>query len=204
MAKSKGIRPKLTPKADDLVTMITETVDNSSLADLHDIRKIVSRNIYTTDKTDRDAIRLVLDKVDDYIANLKPSDVTSGDPATATSFLTEAKKLWRQASQGDVIEQTIQKAKDKSGPLLNDFDEQLRKSFQKLRDNSRGFSRLDPEVQTAVKQTAEGTGLGHNAAYTFGKLVPTTSKTGAATLGVEAALASFAWNIGGVASCYDS
>ena len=190
LAKSEGMRPKLTPKADDLVTMINEIADNSSLADLHDIRKIVSKNIYTTDKTDRNAVRLVLDKVDDYIANLKPSDVTAGDPSTAVAFLNEAKKLWRQGAQGDVIEQTIQKAKDKSGPLLNDFDYQTRKAFQKLRDNKRGFERLDPEVQEAVKTIAKGKGLGQNIAYTFGKLVPTTSLTGGATLGIETALAA--------------
>jgi len=188
MAKKEGIKPGLTTKADTLVNMINDMSGNISLSDLHDIRKIASKTTMVPDKQDRQAVRLVLDKVDDYISGLKRSDVTSGDPSTAVAFLEEAKKLWRQGSQGDVIEQTIQKARDKSGPLLNDLDQQTRKAFQKLRDNARGFSRLDSEVQDAVKAVASGSSLGHNIAYGFGKLFPTTSVGGGVTAMGEAAL----------------
>jgi len=189
MAKKEGITPGLTKKADELVNIINDTFGDISLSNLHDIRKIASKTTMVPDKQDRQAVRLVLDKLDDYISGLKRSDVTSGDPSAAVAFLDEAKKLWRQGAQGDVIEQTIQKARERSGPLLNDFDRQIRKAFQKLRDNKRGFDRLDPKVQEAVKTVAKGTGLGQNAAYTFGKLVPSTSLSGGATLGAETALA---------------
>jgi hypothetical protein len=188
MAKKEGITPGLTKKADELVNIINDTSGDISLSNLHDIRKIASKTTMVPDKQDRQAVRLVLDKVDDYISGLKRSDVTAGDPSTAVAFLEEAKKLWRQGSQGDVIEQTIQKARDKSGPLLNDLDQQTRKAFQKLRDNARGFSRLDSEVQDAVKAVASGSSLGHNIAYGFGKLFPTTSIGGGVTAMGEAAL----------------
>lgn len=183
LKKQEGITPELTQKAAGLTKLIVGKPSSISLSELHDLRKVASNATSVLDKTDRRAARLILDKIDDYMATMKPKDVISGDPTDVVRFLGEAKGLWRRASQGEVIEKTIAKAKDRSGPALNNFDSQVRKEFKKLRDNERGFSRLDPEVQAAVKSVAKGSSVGQNLAYGLGSLVPATSTTGGIATG---------------------
>jgi hypothetical protein len=183
LKKKEGITPELTQKAAGLTKLIIGKPSSISLSELHDLRKVASDATSVLDKTDRRAARLILDQIDDYMATMKPVDVMSGDPTNAVRFLGEAKTLWRKASQGEVIEKTIAKAKDRSGPALNNFDSQARKEFNKLRNNERGFNRLDPEVQAAVTSVAKGSGLGQNLAYGLGSLVPATSTTGGIATG---------------------
>lgn len=134
-------------------------------------------------KSDASAIKEIVKTLDGFVEKLKNPSVYGDETANAAKTFSKANEFYRKGSQGEVIEKTIARAKNKSGPALNNFDSQARKEFKKLRDNERVFNRLDPEVQTAVKAVAEGSGLGQNLAYGLGSLVPATSMTGGIATG---------------------
>ena len=156
-----------------------KTIDFAKLFDL----RTDANSLTGLKKSDASAIKEIVGTLDGFVAKLKNPSVYGDETANAAETFSKANEFYRKGSQGEVIEKTIARAKNKSGPALNNFDSQARKEFKKLRDNERVFYRLDPEVQTAVKSVAEGAGLGQNVAYGLGSLVPATSMTGSIATG---------------------
>jgi hypothetical protein len=70
----------------------------------------------------------MIDKLDTYMENLKPSDVTAGDPKAAIPMIREARTLWRRQAKADVIETAIKEAGNAASGLENG----LRNEFRKL------------------------------------------------------------------------
>lgn len=132
-----------------------------------------------------DRTRMMLQEVggalDDFVTNLRPNQVTSGNTQQATSALARARTLWRQRSQSVVLDTAFEAARDAAEQASNagrsvSFSDALKSEFSKIVRNQPRFSRLTPEVQRAVRDVANGT-YTSRAINALGRLSPVNIKT---------------------------
>lgn len=132
-----------------------------------------------------DRTRMMLQEVggalDDFVTNLRPNQVTSGNTQQATSALARARTLWRQRSQSVVLDTAFEAARDAAEQASNagrsvSFSDALKSEFSKIVRNQPRFSRLTPEVQRAVRDVANGT-YTSRAIHALGRLSPVNIKT---------------------------
>lgn len=114
----------------------------------------------TNDRT-RMMLTRMGDTVDDLITNLDPSKVIGGDPLTASATTMRARQLWRSKSQLGRLDDAVTAARNRAEQSVTagnpvPFGQAVRDEFKKIVNSDR-FARLDPEVQAAVKDVANGT-----------------------------------------------
>jgi hypothetical protein len=194
---AEGLDPALQPRATAALKRIVGADGNVDIQQLDNLRKISTGAAEgTLDKSDRRLARMITDKLDDFVSDLKPADLLAGDATKASDMLTQARDLWTRQAKGQVIEDKIAKAKGNAGGIYN-YDTALRSQFRTLANNPRGMARFSPEEQDAIKKVASG-GPVSDLIYQAGKLAPTshlsllaeaglaTGATGHAGLGMAA------------------
>jgi hypothetical protein len=173
-ARKLGLRPYLHPKAqgalDDLVAAKGQP---QTLDDLDLLRRSLREASKSPDDERRVAGGLI-DKLDDFVENLRPADVASGaNVEAATAALKEARGLWARAKTGELIEDMIERAQTRSSQFSGSgFENALRTEFRNLAMSEKKMRALPEEVQTAVMRVARGGAL-ENALRMLGKFAPT-------------------------------
>lgn len=133
--------------------------DISSFKDLmglqREARNFVKRaraaGVTSGDNSDYRAAQIAMKDLDDFIANLKPEDVTGGSPELANESLRKAKELWNRQGKMDVIESVVSKAKRMNDP------EYLQQEFRKIALDDYEYERFtDAERKLIDDIAAEG------------------------------------------------
>lgn len=168
------IRPNAAndPQAVGLLQHVMELADAANtpgtvvdLKDLHLARQLAQKVAQSPNGRDSAVGSIVIDKLDNFINSLGPSDILGGaDPSSAANAMYEGIRTWRQASKLSAIEDTIAKAETyKSGR-----ENGLKLAFLGLM-KSPDFKRFSPVEQSAIREIAKGTTT-QNIAELFGKL----------------------------------
>lgn len=155
-----------------------------------------------TNKADQRLGYIIQDHIDDFVGNLKQADILGGaDPKAAINALTDARDAWSRASQAQTIQTQIDKAALKAkGYSQSGMENALRAQFRQLALNSKGMSKLSPEVQEAVKAVAKGSPTG-NILRAIGKYAPHGPISTMAGMGIGSMLGGVAGAAeGGMAS----
>lgn len=130
--------------------------------------------------------RRLRNEIDDFIDNLEPDDVVSGDPVAAAQNLNRARALWRDASAARTIEQQINLAGIDAGDFTGaGFENKLRIRFRQLarsieQGRERGFT---PDEVALINRVARG-GTVDNIFRMVGKAAPTGIVSGGIGAGV--------------------
>ncbi len=147
--------------------------------DLITLREVVG--IAAGSKTPKDA-RIasgMIDKIDDYIANLSAKDVFAGatDPQVAAKALKGAQELWSTQAKLQTIAGVVQRAQDRvvNRPSLG-LENTLRTEFVNLMTNARQMARFTPQEQAAIRAVTRGPGK--TTARAVGRLAPTGPVSG--------------------------
>lgn len=93
----------------------------------------------------------IVGHLDDFMENLKPSDVISGDPARAVPLVKEARRLWKIQAKGQIIEDTIKWAAEQQAGL----ESGLRNGFKALLKPGR--YKWTPDETVAIQKISRGT-----------------------------------------------
>lgn len=132
-----------------------------------------------------DRTRMMMQEIggalDDFITNLKPSQVTAGQAGAATTALSQARQLWRSKSQLSLLDDAAEAAANRSQQTNTSFSDNIRNEYKKIVNNKRAFSRLSPDAQRAVKAVANGT-VPSRFFEGIGKLSPTNRSAALAEL----------------------
>ena len=179
---SEGIDPTLQPRTTAALNRIANTSGPVDLQQLDNLRKIASSAASTPDKSDQRLARMVTDHIDDFVGNLKPADVLSGDPQAASDMLGQARDLWSRQAKAQQIEDLITKAKNNASGTVN-LDSSLRTQFKNLLNNPRGMARFNPEEQDAIRKVALGSPLDQTL-FQLGKFAPSSPLMAMMELGV--------------------
>lgn len=141
---------------------------------------------------------IMVDQIDDFIKQLKPSDIAGGgDPKAATSALFKGISTWAKASKASVIEEAMFRAENVASGVENG----MRIEFRKLIQNPATRKMFNQAELQAIRDVANGT-FGMNAMKVLGsigvdtnsKLMPllATAAGGMTPVGIPGALAGVA------------
>lgn len=173
IARQSGIDKTIHPKATAALARIDEARGQSpTLKDLDLLRRVVRSAASSNEADERRIAGIMIDKLDDYIGNLKPADVLAGDPAKATAALGEARDLWSRMRKGEIIEEMIDKAKTSAANFSGSgYENALRTQFRQLANNTKRMRGFTDAEQEAIQKVARG-GPIENAARMLGKFAP--------------------------------
>lgn len=156
-----GFHDKLTPKSKAALQEVLTLAASGkppTLSDLKLLREVIgtaAEKTATTGKRDPWLARRMIDKLDDYIDNLKPADLAPGSAPVgrAAADYREARQLWGRMRRMEVVEEAIEKARNQASGFENGLRIQFRRIINspKLR---RGFS---DEEMAVMKKVANGT-----------------------------------------------
>lgn len=112
--------------------------------------------------------------LDDFMFNLKPNQVNAGNVGAAATLIKDARQLWRSKSAVNLLDDAAETALNSSKQNKTPFVENIRSEYRKIL-RSKGFSRLSPDVQDAVKKVANGT-ISSRFLERMGQMSPTNRK----------------------------
>jgi hypothetical protein len=175
--QKEGIDPTLHPKATAAMKRIADETGPMTLQKAETLRRVASDAMDTLEKSDARRAGNIVDAIDDYIENIKDSDLVSGEAKDAAA-LAEARGLYSRKRKAEEIERLMDRAKLSA----TGYENGLRIEFRSLAKNDRKFRRFNKEEQAAIRRVAEG-GTAENALRLVGKLAPTGIVSGGLSSG---------------------
>jgi hypothetical protein len=124
---------------------------------------------------ERAIVKALDDTIDEFMGTLTPAQTTSGDAATASALLNQARAARSKGYQTETLENAFKKATDESQKLENprQFASVLRSEFTKIANNERKLSRFDKPTQELIKKVAKGT-ITQEGLMALGKIAPSS------------------------------
>jgi hypothetical protein len=111
---------------------------------------------YARDKQSSDRLKAlagqVVEKIDDTVANLKPSDFVKGaaDAGQAMKLTTEARQAWKQSRKADIFENILTKAETTAGQPGRSEAKEIQTKLTSL-INSKEFNLFSKPEQEMIK-----------------------------------------------------
>lgn len=144
-----------------------------TLSGLDTTRKMLRAARASPDPEERRLASIAADRFDNYLANIKPSEIAAGDIKTGVAALKEARSLWSSYRKADLVEEALTAAQQRASTTGSggNVDNAIRQEFRKIltsRKKSAGFT--DAE-KAALARVASGT-KGQNTLRLLGKLAP--------------------------------
>jgi len=125
--------------------------------------KQIRRNIksaYTATEPDQNRVmNAALNKFDDYMENLRPDQVISGDTRAATILLKEANPTWAKFRKAELFDNLTQNAKNAVGANYTEagFQTAIRQQLRSIaKDNFKRFKYLKPAEREQILQVING------------------------------------------------
>lgn len=171
----EGFEPENFPEIVNALRRIERIATfNPSLRKMDAARRSLKKALGSANDEDVRMAMLVKSGMDDFMENLQPQDITSGDPRAAVGFLSEARKVWSQARKTDTLETLMDRARRRAARTGSgaNIDNVIRQELDKIinsRTLSKGFS--DEEL-AAMRAIVEGSKTA-NVARRIGKAAPT-------------------------------
>lgn len=163
----EGIDPTLHPKATAAMKRVADKTGPITLKEAETLRRVASDAMDTLEKSDARNAGKIVDAIDDYIENIKDTDLISGEAKDAAA-LAEARSLYSRKRKSEEMERLMERAKlSPTG-----YENGLRIEFRSLAKNDRKFRRFSKDEQAAIRRVAEG-GPAENTLRLLGKAAPT-------------------------------
>lgn len=194
-AQAKGIDKTIHTKAMAALTRLQEAKGvANNLQDVETLRRVVGEAGKSIDPSERYMAGRIREGLDDFMSNLKPSDVIAGDPKAAVGMIKEARKLWSLKAKGDLLADLYQRAELSPSGLENG----LRTEFRNLAKNAKKMRGFSPSEQKEIRRIATGGSL-QTLLRTVGKAAPTGIVSGSGATGSGALLGALFGGPGGAA-----
>lgn len=168
-----GIHAKITPQAqaalDELVKMRSVA---PSLRELDQTRQIIGNVARSADPNERRLGGMMIEKLDDFLSNLKTSDVLAGNPK-AIPLIGKARDLWKTKAKAETIATLFYKAENAAGANYTraGMETALRQQFRTLANNPKQMRMFNRLERTAILKVVRG-GPVENTMRLIGKFAP--------------------------------
>lgn len=145
-----------------------------------------------TNKQEQAIATAMIQRIDDFVANLSPGDTLTGDAAALKGALTTARELWGRMRRSELLDQAAENAENYvSGPASG-----LRNQFGSILRNKKLARQFSDAEKAAMRRVVNGTfperlmhlmggGMGQHFSSLMGAV------TGAATAGPVGGIAGF-------------
>jgi hypothetical protein len=146
---------------------------NVDLKGLEGLRKIAGGGFNPVNPSNNALLGKTTSKVDDFLENLGPNDVISGDPALASSSLKEARRLWGQKAKLSRVEKLLDDAGLQAGATGSggNIENASRQKLKTLLSNPKLTRGMTADEIEATKKAVLGSNS-QNALRLLGKLSP--------------------------------
>lgn len=170
---NEGIDPTLHPQAVAALKRFAEVAnDPITFKSMDILRQIAKDAAGSNSPGERRIASIMIDKLDDYMANLKPGDVLKGDAELAIGALQEARSAWGRMRKGEMLEGLIERATIRAGQYSQSgMENALRTEFRQLAMNPKRLRGFSDEERKAIMKVARG-GPVENALRLLGKFAP--------------------------------
>ena len=170
--------------------------ENVTLKGLDKLRSIASEASAAPDPFARKAAGRIVGEIDDFLANLKPTDVLTGNANAGVGALKEARELWTRNVKGQKLAEALGSADLRAASTGSggNLDNATRQNVRRLLERGRNWT---PDERAALEEVVRGT-PSQNALRLVGKLSPSGNGLMAA-LGVGATAANPAMAIAPIA-----
>lgn len=153
-----GLHPRIKVAIDEVEKVAADAVASGgvSLPRIEKLRRIINTASNSLDRDERRLGYMMRNTLDDFVVNAKPKvDIIAGygKGNTGITALTEARKLYSQASKSDTIQQLIDKASLAEG----NFATNLKSQFRRLANREASMRFFSKSEQDAIRGLAKGT-----------------------------------------------
>jgi len=146
----KGFHPIVNEKPGKIISMLqTEADKPMTLSYLDGLRSVASGESLSRDQNDARLAGMITNKIDDFIENLKPTDlVAGGDEKAATDALSSARELWKTHAKLRDLDHIVE-----TGENLNDQN-WVKGQFRAIVKNPSKFNRYTDDEKKAIVDIA--------------------------------------------------
>lgn len=192
--RGAGINPKQQPKSFETARILAAARDAAmrgspvGLKDMETIRQIAGSVLKDQDSNERRISHIIVDHIDDFMGNLKGSDIAglkSGNAKQAVDLIRNARETWARKSKAEIIQKAFERATNRAAANYTSAGMQtaLRQEFKAIAQNERAMRRFNKYERAAILRVVRGGKL-ENALRFLGKFAPTGYLTGAGAVGV--------------------
>lgn len=160
-----GTHPHLHPKVAAALSALDDAKGTDiPLGDMERLRRIANGAAKSIEPDERRVAGVILDKIDDFMDNLKSDQVSSGDSSVAGT-LSEARATWAKLRKSQTVSDAIERAKNTAEAQRGNLAAGLRSQFKMLVNNQKLMRGFSPDEQQAIRDVARvGTITGPMAA----------------------------------------
>lgn len=161
--KSTNILPENAPKVQNVVNRYISIMQRGGVSfnDVDQMRQLAGRLGSDSEPTIRMLSKVITNSIDNSLANLSPSDVTTGAGRTqeAVTTILEARKDWRNQARANELERVLDTAEIKALDPKVSESEAIRRGFINLAANRNKMRLFNEDEQTAIRKVASGGAL---------------------------------------------
>lgn len=196
-----GFHPKLQPRIATVLDELERVQQgNVTLKGIDTLRKITDSARSSMDPSEKALGNMIIQKIDDFIANAGPGEVLTGNSQAASQAIKEARNMWGRMRRAEQVSEAVGKADLRAASTGSggNADNATRQNIRRLLEKGRGFT---ADEKAAMEAIVRGT-PGQNALRLAGKLSPQGNGLMAA-LGIGGAMvnpALGAASLGGMAA----
>jgi len=145
-----------------------------TLSGLDTTRKMLRAARMSPDREEARMARIAADHFDNYLSNLKPSEVVAGDIREGVEALKEARSLWSSYRKADLVDDAIEAARLRAASTGSggNVDNAIRQEFRKILQSPKKSGAFTSDEKAALARIVTGT-KGQNTLRLLGKLSPT-------------------------------
>lgn len=182
-----GYLPRLHPRVSAFLDEFnTQSQQPLTLERLERLRRVASNAAASGEKDERKIGMAIINKLDNYVDNLKDADLVAGAGAsrqTAVEALGEARNLYGRQAKAQEIETLLDRATTGASQYSQSgLENAIRVEFRALAKNQTKLRRFSKQEQDLIKDVARG-GPVDNVLRYFGKLAPTGVVSGGVSSG---------------------
>lgn len=183
-----GYHPELQPR----ISVVLKEMDrlgqgNTTLKGVDVLRRIADSARKSMDPSEKALGNKIIEKIDDFVGNLRPADVIAGDPMKGSNALKQARSLWGRVAKNERLINAVESAELRAASTGSggNVENATRQNVRKLLEKGRGYT---GDEKAAMEEIIKGT-PGQNILRLAGKLSPSGNGLMAA-LGVGGAMAN--------------
>lgn len=157
-----AFRPKLQPR----VAAVLDEVDGSlqagnvTLQDVDTLRR-VARNAMTgaADDAERAMASKIIERIDDFVDDIKPDEIVTGNAQQAAAALKEARDYWKRLSKSELIDDAVFKGELRAASTGTggNTENAIRQNLRRLLDSPKKARQFTRRERALIERVVRGT-----------------------------------------------
>ncbi len=149
----EGFHPRLHPKVAVAMDELAKAADDPATAPAFTtLRRFASNAAGSADPDERRIGSMLVQRLDDFMTDLTPDQVASGNATNIARDLGEARDLWSRMRKSEMVDTAFEKAGDQASGIENG----LRIQFRQILNNPRKRRGLTEDEIAAMRKVVQG------------------------------------------------